>query len=118
MFDSVLEKSNKKKGILTLKGELTIETAAELKTALQDAVNRCNAIEVAFKDVTAADLTCLQLLCSAHKSANKLKKSLTLHPEIPGNFRKTVFSLGFRRQSGCFLVEKKNCLWLAFNHVD
>ena len=65
-------------GALALEGELTIGRAGELRTALINALDKVSHLQLNFEKVTDIDLSCLQLICSTHKTAAGMKKRLTV----------------------------------------
>lgn len=71
-------------GELVLSGELTLPYAAQLKTEILETMTEVQRLVVKFKDVTAADLSCLQLFCSAHRSAADQQKTFEPdHSDVP-----------------------------------
>ncbi|MCR4321812.1 MAG: STAS domain-containing protein [Candidatus Brocadiaceae bacterium] len=80
-------------GALALEGELTISRAGELRAALINALDKVSHLQLNFGKVTDIDLSCLQLICSAHKTAAGMKKRLT----VTGNsetFKKAMEEAG------------------------
>lgn len=96
--------------VVTLKGELTIARAEELKAMLSELLQGSESVRIQLADVSAVDLSCLQLLCSAHRTAAALGKALTLHGEIPPLLRQVMKHAGFTRQKGCSFSPHTNCL--------
>lgn len=108
-MDFKLESSGE--GFVSLDGELTIEHAAELKALLIRALESADRVYIRLKDVTAVDLSCLQLLCSAHRSAVKIKKHITLERGNCGVFEQTLKDAGFCRSRDCQKDPYGNCFW-------
>jgi len=98
--------------ILTLNGELTVARAEELRAMLISALENADSITVRFKDITDVDISCLQLFCSAHRSAIDLNKSLTVNREGCEIFRHAAETAGFSRKKGCLLDFEDSCLWI------
>ena len=99
-------------GLVTLGGALTIEAAEEMKNVLAKAMNEHRQVVVKLDALTAVSLSCLQLLCSAHKTALIGNKQLTLEGEYQEEFRSVVRAAGYLRHRGCELDFQKSCLWL------
>lgn len=99
-------------GVIVLGGELTIGHAQELKTSLKEAVDGYNSVVVQFGDIADIDLSCLQLLCSAHKSAMKQKKTFSFGGHVPDAFSRAFADAGFIRDAGCRLDPGETCLWV------
>jgi anti-anti-sigma factor len=100
-----------KKGVLRLKGMLTISQAEELKKTLIKALKKVNELEVDLKKVDEIDISCLQLLCSAHKTAAKSSKRLVLGSDVPEDITHNIMHSGYFRTVGCINKEKDKCLW-------
>ena len=101
-----------KQGNVTLEGEITVNHAEELRMLLIKALIDADRVHVDFGPVSDADVSCLQLLCSAHRSAGRMKKSLSLADDWPGPFSKTVRDAGYARLTGCHLDADHSCLWV------
>lgn len=99
-------------GQLNLSGELTVQYASELLAVLAGAQNSVTDLVVNLADVTEADVSCLQLLCAAHRSALRIQKSMALGKVSP-EFRRAVEDSGYIRHMGCSRGTGQNCLWPA-----
>lgn len=111
MFEFQIEDSGKY-GELTLEGEICIQRANELKTALIRALDSFDDVVLNIERVTDVDISCLQLLCSAHRTAIGLKKSITCSNEPSQVFNQVLVNSGLNRLNGCFPDQNKNCLWI------
>jgi anti-anti-sigma factor len=100
-----------KKGVLKLKGMLTISQADDLKNALIKAFKKVTELEVDLKKVDEIDISCLQLLCSAHKTAVKSRKRLVLGGDVPEEIVQNIMHSGYYRPVGCINKQKDKCLW-------
>jgi len=112
MVDVSLTKSGKK-WVLSLSGALTIDGAEELKAAFVNAVSRYKSIEIAFAQVSALDITCLQLLCSAHRTSVREGKELTIRRPLPVVLERYYAEAGFLRINGCNAGKTGGCFWSA-----
>ena len=65
-----------------LDGDLTLQNAGSLRKAFLKALVESDDVSLVFKNVRDVDLSCLQLLCSAHRSAARLQKRLVLGGEF------------------------------------
>jgi anti-anti-sigma regulatory factor len=99
--------------VITLEGEITLPHAGELRHALIKALIDSDDISISLANAQAVDLSCLQLFCSAHRSAVRLKKRLCLSGPLPRVFTDMVEAAGFGRLTGCKLDTEKSCLWAA-----
>jgi anti-anti-sigma regulatory factor len=93
------------------KGDLTIEHAAELQAFLLESLNQRDRLHLVFENVTEVDISFLQLLCSAHRTAVKTNKTLILDGHRPEPLRLAVVDGGFVRQEGCVLDVRHTCIW-------
>jgi len=105
-----------KEGELTLAGSLTIENASVIRKKLITALMKEDALKVSIDADAAVDVSFLQLLCSAHRTASKLGKSFTLGPAASGNFLAAVESAGYFRKKGCARDREETCLWMGGRH--
>ena len=95
---------------LHCEGELNISRAAELRTAMLSAFELgSKKVVLDFSKVESIDLACMQLVCSAHKTALKKEASLDVSPESVPLLKKAAFLTGFQRDTGCVT----SCIWSA-----
>lgn len=98
---------------LRLAGEVTIESAAELKKILLAALETGSDLLVDCSQATSLDLSALQLLCAAHRTACSLGKTMTLDERSGEVLAQAVGQAGFLRQRACLLSpQERACLWL------
>lgn len=102
-------------GVMTIGGELTIRHADELRAALMRSLDAVDHLILNLDRVTEFDLSCLQLLCSAHRTSTKMKKQLTINANQSDALRKVIEAAGFLRHIGCALDCNKSCLWAGGN---
>jgi anti-anti-sigma regulatory factor len=98
-------------GVLTIAGDLTIGHARELKAALLTSMVRASQVTVKLGRVTALDLSCLQVLCSAHRSFHLKNKGLIVCGEGHEVLRKEALRAGFFNGRGCDFSSREACLW-------
>lgn len=97
---------------LMVSGDVNIQNALGFRDALQEWIERSDTLDLNLGNVADADLTCLQLLCSAHRLLINRKKNLTIIGEIPGAITKAAREAGFVRERGCRGEESQNCIWI------
>lgn len=103
-----------KAGSLIADGSLTVQQAAEFKDTLTKALHEVDRLEINLNQVTEVDLTCLQLLCSAHKTCLKENKTLKISHQQTEALQKAVTDAGYERHRGCKDIGEDNqCLWLS-----
>ena len=86
------------KGVLVLAGDLGIQEAAALHTALKDAVEKCEALDFDLTAVEGGDLTTLQLLTAAEKVMAAKGSSIGLSGSVPQNVLELADAAGFRHE--------------------
>ena len=96
---------------LVLKGELGIQQAEEMHQSLLRALEQAQWLEVDLSQAREVGLCCLQLLCSAHRSAHEQGKRLTIKPGASPDFWNAVSRAGYLGQRGCNGQEDTGCLW-------
>jgi ABC-type transporter Mla MlaB component len=99
-------------GMLTLEGSFSIQDLGELKSNFITALRAAEKVFVNVEGVSDVDISCLELFCSVHRTAVRLRKTVTFS-SIPVSFSKAVNDGGFARHVGCRLDSNKSCLWVA-----
>ena len=99
------------KGVITCDGELTAHELHDVRIALIKALIDFEEVALDLENVKNTDLACLQLLCSAHRSAGRLDKHLTFTGPRPDIVNRVAESAGYLRRSGCRLDKDHTCLW-------
>jgi len=98
--------------VLTVSGALTVKHAKALREAFIEAVRNAPAVEVNVENIGDLDISFVQLVCSAHRTAADLNKQLTISGVEQERFRQTLSRFGFFRHIGCHESTRKSCLWL------
>jgi anti-anti-sigma regulatory factor len=98
-------------GILSLEGEMTLPKAGEFKASLKEALGAADHIVIDLRRVSELDLSCLQLLCSAHRTSVGLNKGLGIATPRPEALRQWVERAGLTRHVGCPQDVHHTCLW-------
>jgi ABC-type transporter Mla MlaB component len=94
---------------LVLKGALVIQRVAEVKEELKKALDEVDTLMVNLVETSEMDLSCLQLLCSAHRSAVGLNKTLTRVGEADA--RGIFKGAGMIASPGCAFACDQECVW-------
>ena len=97
--------------VLKLEGSWTVERAHELKQILLDALKSGDHVVVESEHLEETDLSCAQLLCSAHHTFLRQGKNFALRDKKSMSFRRVVNDTGFKRKLGCNKNPHTNCLW-------
>ena len=105
------KKSSSDKSItVILTGDLNVSHAAELRSRLEESLQTSDAICITLRDISNIDFSCLQLLCSAHRTAVAAGKTLILGSPLPPEIRQIIRQSGFFHQKGCSFSPNTNCL--------
>jgi ABC-type transporter Mla MlaB component len=96
---------------LSLKGRLTLQHIFNLKAELGAALNKVDRLIIDLGEAEEVDLSFLQLLCSVHRTAIALNKSLALAGKHPKEFTQILKGSGFIRHVGCAMDCNQNCIW-------
>ena len=81
--------------VLIVEGNLTIERAGELKGTLLNALKDAASIGICFKEDSRIDVSFLQLVCAAHRSACSSGKQLKIIQTIPDTLLKEIRNGGY-----------------------
>ena len=101
------------RGVIMLEGDITLPHMEELKGVLIKALVNADDVSLSMEHVREVDLSGLQLLCSAHRSAIRFKKQLAFSGRRPKALIDAVEAAGYARVTGCKLDHEKSCLWKA-----
>jgi ABC-type transporter Mla MlaB component len=97
---------------IVLQGDLTIANAKTVLDQLKKALLDKAFDTITIGSVEGLDLTCLQLLCSFHRSAVAVDRHITLNDGNSPLFQAFKQKAGFERHRGCCRNPNKNCLWI------
>ena len=109
MFESRIE-DNEKNKVLALSGDLTVLNAELFKTTLINAMENKENLVLNFTNITGADISCLQIVCSAHKKAVNSNQTIKIDDNPSIIFNNALRDSGFLRQKGCQLEIQERCL--------
>jgi len=82
-------------GILNIEGDLTIETAENVRQQLLDAIKQYQILDIDVKNVASFDLSFLQLIFSAHNTAIKETRNIFVKMDLPAETNNLLKSAGF-----------------------
>ena len=107
---SRIEDSQKGK-ILVLIGGLCIQDADEFRTLLVQSIDTTDVLTIDVASVTEMDLSFLQLLCSAHRTAIEQNKRLELDKKWPEPCVQAIQESGYTHQAACGFNKNNDCMW-------
>jgi anti-anti-sigma regulatory factor len=97
--------------ILVVRGEITIQNAQECLAILRDFQGRGNHLLLNLQNVTGADISFLQLLCSFHRTCLNRGQQVGLAENMSEAFQTVLESTGYRRSQACSFANNNPCLW-------
>lgn len=97
---------------LLLKGDMTIYQAAEIKAAIVEALAKSKKLHLDLEKVEDVDLTFLQLLCSAHRTAVCTEKEIILRGNFSDSLKKMIEDSGLPETISCPFDRNHDCFWL------
>jgi anti-anti-sigma regulatory factor len=100
-------------GILTLDGSLSELNAEELRSRLISGLDSVDRLIVNCEQVTAVDMMCLQLLCTAYRVSRVMNKDLIIAGNRRSLFRKAVETTGYANCIGADPACFRDCLWIT-----
>ena len=98
---------------LIFEGRLTVDRAAEIKKAFQDAVARKESMDIDMSRATEIDITFFQLLFAAHRAAMAAGVALRLPAEHPPVMKKALAEAGLCMHAGLCATTREQCLWMG-----
>ena len=107
--------SQKKKGndrVVEVSGSLTVAHSSGLKKAILENLKKGNRLELVIGDVTDVDLSFIQIIGAALKTAEKGDREFTLRTPVPEPVVKSVRLSGLLNHDRC---SKPNCVWCSIN---
>ncbi|HMK44855.1 MAG TPA: STAS domain-containing protein [Dissulfurispiraceae bacterium] len=102
-------------GMVMLRGNLTVQHAAVLKNLLMRGLESSSRVVLSFEHVEEVDLSCMQLICAAHRTAVRMQKSVYLSGNVPEIFRQAIQDSGFKRHVGCSFDAGNSCAWMGMH---
>lgn len=96
--------------VLKLTGPATVQQAQKIHAALLEIVGKAQHLTLNVSGVTGADLTFLQLMCSAHRRLQRSGGVITLAGPVSEGLRQAIISAGF---VGCAGGNDKSGLWIG-----
>jgi anti-anti-sigma regulatory factor len=99
--------------IITSGARLTIENAAEFSRIIREALEASKNVALEFEPAVEIDITGLQILCSACKSAASGGNSFSCHGPQPQALADIIISSGAGRNAACKHNNDSTCIWFG-----
>lgn len=89
--------------LLTLTGDLTIQSATETKDLFLDVIGNANCVKLKFDALGEVDLSFVQILFAGNAMVQNAGKQLILEGECPDSLQQTITDIGYAyKQWFCF----------------
>ena len=85
---------------IPLEGKLGLRDVTQVRRYLSDAMSAFNAVEVDIRDIVEADISIVQVLAAARRSAELLGQSLSIVTKSGCAFEATLVKAGFLGAGG------------------
>jgi anti-anti-sigma regulatory factor len=96
--------------ILRVEGALSIQDASVLRGCLLEALDSPESLLLDLTGAGAIDLACIQVLCSAHKTFSKARKSIGITGNLPEGIMRSLSSVALVPDA-CDRESHGPCLW-------
>ncbi len=97
---------------INLGGDLSVARAGELRQIISEALNTGQQIVLACSEGADMDLSFLQLVCSAHRTALRSNSLLKLSDTLEEQLLKKAGEAGYFRVTACRSDKNHECFWL------
>lgn len=99
--------------IVTSGDRLTIENAAEFSRIIREAFEASKSIAIEFEPAVEIDITGIQIICSACKSAALSGNTFSYHGKRPQALADIISSSGAERHAVCKHNNDSTCVWFG-----
>ena len=110
-----MAKAKKTKSVATkdlvLSGSLSLRSASDIRKQLLVALDEADTVKLLLQDVEDVDLSLVQIICAAHRSAVSNNKVLLLQDKLPDAFVQIIEDAGLNGHIGCSTDDRGCCVW-------
>lgn len=99
--------------IITSGDRLTIENASEFALIVREALDASKNVAIEFESGVEIDITGLQVLCSACKTAAAGDKVFSYRGQQPESLAALISESGAERQTFCKHNNDSTCIWFG-----
>jgi anti-anti-sigma regulatory factor len=99
--------------IVTSGNRLTIENAADFSRILREALEASKSVAIEFEPAVEIDITGVQILCSACKSAAESGITFSYYGLHPQALAEIIISTGAERSGVCKHNNNSTCVWFG-----
>lgn len=99
--------------IVTSGERLTIENASEFSRIIGEALHASHHVAIEFEPSVELDITAVQILCSACKSASDSGRIFSYQGRWPETLADIITRSGAERHSLCRQINNSTCIWFG-----
>ena len=99
--------------VITSGDRLTIENAAEFARLVREALEASKNVSVEFEPAVEIDITGMQILCSACKTAAAAGNTFSYHGLQPDALAVLISASGAERRTVCKHNNDSTCIWFG-----
>ncbi len=92
---------------------LSVELAADFANALKDALESSDKVRLNFQSGLTMDITAIQIICSACKSAARQNKYFYFNGQRPQALTDLIIACGAERRASCKYNSDSTCIWFG-----
>ncbi len=96
---------------LVMGTDLTIANAASILKTIREALAKTDHLVITVRDHAEVDVSFLQILCAAHRTAAGQNKCFRLNTEKTRALQVAARAAGYVRIKGCSRDRDGSCLW-------
>lgn len=100
-----------KEGVLSFTGDLVLAEAQQTKQQLLEAIQEVDKLYLDLSRIDSADISFIQLLCSAHRECLVTHKEMYLQGEVSDTMDNFLEKAGYTKHHGCVSDLRATCLW-------
>ncbi len=93
------ENANDKEIKIVLEGDLSLQNAAQIKKALVGKDKKFQSVEITCRDITAIDVSVIQILEAYRKSITAAHKMIKIVMDLPYDLKTLLDNAGLKYQS-------------------
>jgi len=106
-----LGQGSARKSVLLVSGHAIFDHAEEMEHAFFRALHGCDHLVVNIARIEQVDLSFVMLLCATHRTAELLKKRLTIQGALPDDSKRHFEHARRSRTRGCLFSGRSSCIF-------
>ena len=99
--------------VVSVSGSLTVTDSSDLKKVMAENLRKGHQLELVFDDVSEMDVSIIQIMAAAVKTAEPGDRKFTVRTPVPEPVAQSLKLSGFLNHHNC---KKKECVWCAIGN--